>query len=348
MNSESAGKPKRASVMACAFACRVFLAPGAVSAVQRTWAGDDFTKEDLHHLVERDVAHWLRLRAGEAPVVVAGAPSSTTALISFGGVAGLGTLYWENAEGLKHAGALFASPSPEAARDLVRSLGVTHIVLFSWDAFEVELAHEYRGLSPDTPIPADLFVAKLLSSAVPPPWLRAIPFKLPDNPALTGEQVRIWEVVPEQTPVQSVAHAVNYYLELGLPQVAERLVPVLAGFKDDLTASVMLGGIASRQRDAAAFSRAAERVDTQLSQVETLSLDDRVHLVVVLVVGQQTELARSQLLAALRMADETKLRHLTPGTLSDLLALSDALGVDWPETALKRLAERLVPPARRT
>lgn len=327
--------------------CLLLFLPGAVGAVQRTLAGADFTKEELRHLAERDVAHWLRLRAGTAPVAVAGAPSTTTALISLGGLSGLGTLYWENAEGLKHAGALFGATSPEEARALARSLGVTHIVLFSWDAFEAVLAKEYRGLPQNAPIPPDMFVANLLSSPVPPPWLRAIPFKLPDNPALAGEQVRIWEVTADQPPAEAVAHAANYYLELGVPSIAERLAPELGKFNDTLISSVMLAGIASRRHDSTAFASAFERVVAQISQADRLSLDDRVHLVVVLAVGRQENLARGQLMEGMRKADEQSVRHLTPGTLSDLLALCEALNVEWPNPALKQLAVKLVPPAKR-
>jgi len=65
----------------------------------------------------------------------------------------------------------------------------------------------------------------LLTSAVPPPWLRAIPFPLPDHPALKGERIRIWEVTPDQTPAEAAAHSANYYLELGEPAMANRLAP---------------------------------------------------------------------------------------------------------------------------
>ncbi|HVS54080.1 MAG TPA: hypothetical protein VHD62_17120 [Opitutaceae bacterium] len=327
--------------------CGLALAPGAVSAVRRALATDEFTPEEVQHLVERDVAHWLRLRSGGERVVVAGAPSSTTALIAFGGVTGVGTLYWENAEGLRHAGEFFAAPSADAAHELARRFGLTHIVLFSWDAFELPLAKEFRGLAPEAPLPADIFVANLLRAAVPPAWLRAVPFKLPDNAALAGQQVRIWEIVREQTAAEAAAHAANYYLELGQPQVAAQLEPELTRSDDRLAAAVMRAALASRRRDAAAFSAALSRVQSQLAQADELGLDDRVHLVVVLVVGQQLELARAQLRAGVTAMNERELRRLTPGTLSDLLALSEALAVEWPDAKLRRLAEQLVPPSRR-
>ncbi len=341
------GEKKRTPVIAWSVACGLLFVPGAVNAVRQTLEGSEFSNAEIRRLAQRDVAHWLRQRAGNEPVVVASSPTGTTLLISQGGVSGLGTLYWENAEGLKHAAALFAAPSPEAAHELARRFGVTHFVFFSWDPFETVLAKLARGVSENALIPPDAFIAKLLTSPVPPPWLRAIPFKLPDHTALKGERIRIWEVTPDQTPAEAAAHSANYYLELGEPEMANRLAPILAGFKDDLVATVMLGGIASRQSDAAGFSAAFARIGAQLSQAESLSLDDHLHLVVVLAVGQRPDLAREQLQACMRKVNERSLRHLTADMLSDLFALSDGLGVEFSDPALKQLAERLVPPLAR-
>ena len=344
---EAQGEKKRAAVVAWSVACGLLFVPGAVQAVRQTLEGSEFSNAEIRNLAQRDVAHWLRQRGGDGRIVVAGAPPETTLLISLGGMAGLDTLYWENAEGLKHAAALFAAPSAGAAHELVRRLGVTHLVFFSWDPFEMVLAKLARGLPEKALIPPDAFIVTLLTSTVPPPWLRAIPFKLPDHPALKGERIRIWEVTPDQTPAEAAAYSANYYLELGEPAMANRLAPVLAGFKDDLVATVMLGGIASRQSDATAFSAAFERVTAQLRQAESLQLDDHLHLVVVLVVGQRADLAREQLQSCMKKVSDDSLRHLTPGTLADLLALSEALRVEWPDPALKQLAEHLVPPIER-
>lgn len=344
----SAPENRRAfSPFAWTLAGALLLLPGLIAAVQRTAASGEFSRRELRSLAERDVAHWLRLRADDGRVVVAGSPNSTTKLIALGGLTGLGTLYWENVSGLKNAAALFAAPSADVAHERVRRLGVTHIVLFSWDAFEVAMAKLDRGLPETTPLPSDAFIVSLLGAPVPPPWLRAIPFKLPDHEALRGDQVRIWEVTAEQTPPETVAHAASYYLESGAADIAAKFAPMLVGFKDDLAASVMLAGIAARQRDAQAFSAAIARILAQLRSAENLALDDRVALIGVLAVGQQTNLAREQLQAAMRHVDARNLHALTPGTLSDLLALADALQVDFPDPAMKRLAERLVPPAKR-
>ena len=60
---------------------------------------------------------------------------------------------------------------------------------------------------------ARIFAAGLFGAPVPPAWLRPVPFKLPKHPALEGEQVRIWEITPEQTPWNVAA---TVYTALGV------------------------------------------------------------------------------------------------------------------------------------
>lgn len=340
------GKNRRATFY-WAMACGLLLLPGATGAMQRVRDRGEATDAEIHSLAERDVAHWLRLRGGADRIVVASAPASATSLIYLGGLDGVGTLYWENAEGLKNAAALFDAPSAEAAQEIAERLKITHIVLFSWDAFEVSLAKLHRGLPETAPIPDDCFIANLLKSPVPPPWLRAIPFKLPNHPSLKGTQVRIWEVSPERSPAEAIAHAANYYLELGMPEIGAKFGPLLAEQGTDLTALTMLAGLASRQHDDALFSKVLEQIVARLSRAEQLRPDDHVHLVVVLAVAGRAELARTQLQSCLRKLDERSLRHLTPGTLSDLLTLTEAFGLELPSPSLHQLAQQLVPPAKR-
>lgn len=350
-NLETGSEPKQRSPWRwIAIASGLLLLPGMCDAIRRTLQSDESSQREIQSLAERDVAHWLRLRSGSERVVIAGAPMSTTKLISFGGtrVAGVGTLYWENVAGLKNAAALFAEKSPEAAHEAAMRLGVTHLVLFSWDAFEVVLAKMSRGLTEDASIPADLFIANLLKAPVPPPWLRAIPFKLPSHPSLEGSQVRIWELTAELSPAEAVAHAANYFLELGAMDVAAQFTPLLSKYPESLPAVVMQAAIASRRRDAPAFSVALQQIGSRLAQTQTLALDDHLNLVIVLAVADRTDLARNQLVACLRKIDERSLRRLSAGALSDLLALSEAFAVELPSAELTALAQRLLPPAKRS
>jgi len=51
----------------------------------------------------------------------------------FGGLHGLGTLYWENRDGLKAAASIYGAPSLDVARERVMEHRITHLVFFTWD-----------------------------------------------------------------------------------------------------------------------------------------------------------------------------------------------------------------------
>lgn len=334
----------RASFAVWMFVVAALFTSGALNAIQRTMGGSEVTTDEIRSLAVRDVAHWLRSRVGADRPVVAASPGITTSLIYYGGTTGVGTLYWENAEGLRQIAALFATQSSDEARDIAMRLGVTHIVFFSWESFETTLARLRLGLADEAPLPADTFATRLLSSPVPPPWLQPIPLKLPGHPALAGSQMRVWEITPPHPPFTALARTANYFLELGRLEDAGRMVPLLSRFGEELPASVMLAAIASRQRDPDAFANAFAKVLSTLDRAESLSLDEHIHLVVVLTVAQQLDQAQAQLRQCMLKVNERTLRQLTPGTLADLLALGDGLRVSLPTPELQQLAVKLLPP----
>lgn len=323
----------------------VFL-PGLITNLRRPLALPETTTDDIQNLAVRDVAHWLKLRARDQRAVVLASPTTTTKLLLYGGVQGIDTLYWENLPGLRNAADLFAARSDEEARALAARLGVTHIVFFTWEVFEPALVLLQRDLPPDAPVPTDAFYARLLKSPVPPLWLQPVPFKLPKHPALEGEKIWIWQVVPEQAPATALARATNYFLELGQLEASAKFAEPLMQFPDELTAMVMLAAIASRDGDQEGFTAAFGQVLARLDQASSLALDEQIHLAVVLAVGRRADLAQAQVRASVARLDEAALRQLSVGTLSDLLALSEALEVPLPDAHLRDVAERLMPPKR--
>jgi len=341
---EGAARRAGASFFAWLIAAFAVFAPGLAGATWRAVNAREFTTDNLRALAVRDVAHWLRMRSGEERPVVGGSPSSTTMLSYYGGAKGVGTLYWENSEGLKNAAALFAAQSSNEAHEIATRLGLTHFVLFSWEPFEAPLARLHLGLEKDAPLPENTFATRIWNAPVPPPWLRAVPFSLPDNPALAGSQVRVLEVTAPQSPATAIARAANCFLELGTLDDAARAVPLLERFSDELPAAVMLAAVASRLGDPEGFTRALAKVDARIDRAEALALDEHVRLVSVLSVAQQQDIAQAQLRACMRKADERSVRRLTTGTLADLLALSDALAVPFQDPELRELAVRLLPP----
>ena len=327
--------------------CGLLLLPGAASLVRSAVEPPAPSPADVRRLEERDVAHWLRLRMGTDRTVVASTPATTNHLIYFGSCLGLGTLYWENTEGFKHAAAIFAARSADEAHALVRRYGVTHLVLLTWDDFADDFVRFYRELPPGAPVPADAFIEQLLHGGGLPPWLRLIPYRLPSNPVLQGQTVFVFEVTPEQPPPVAAAHLVDYLLEMDEPGPAAAAARQLAQYPSDLQAQVTLACFQGQTGQPEALAATLERVRDDLPEAAALDVEDRIRLALVLAAGRQTEWAREELRQAIARLDERTLRRLTTGTLGDLLKLTDALGVELPDARLRQLALSLYPPMLR-
>ncbi len=167
--------------------------------------------EEAITLVVRDVAWKLREQAGNKQINVLSGPTTTTLLSFFGDTQGVGTLYWENLAGLKAAGAIYGAESDEKALALCREHAVTHIVIFSWDAFAQPYARLHHGRSADAKTD-DCFVNTLLNAETPPTWLRPLPYIMLPQLAQKGHWVHIFEVKPEQSRAESFFH-LGLYLE---------------------------------------------------------------------------------------------------------------------------------------
>ena len=55
-------------------------------------------------------------------------------MVWFGGFQGVGSLYWENLDGLRAANAIYSAPDPDSARALPARRGVTHLAFVAWNA----------------------------------------------------------------------------------------------------------------------------------------------------------------------------------------------------------------------
>lgn len=189
------GLMPRAAAVACVI---LILVPYPAYSMRGPWRHGFPAERDIPQIIARDVSHMLRTRVAGNPVVVLSAPTSTTWLMYFGGFSGIGTLYWENLEGLKAAAAIYGARNAEEAKALIDRHGITHLVFFSWETF----AHGYtllaRGQRLDPrgsqATPRDAFIVQLLEEGRVPPWLEVVPYALPDVPLLARMRVWIFEV----------------------------------------------------------------------------------------------------------------------------------------------------------
>ncbi len=190
----------------------------------------ELTLDGACSMVMRDIGWALRRAAGDRPVNVLSGPTSTTALAFYGDVKGLSTLYWENKAGLETAGAIFGAADEEEVLRLCRERDITHVVLFSWDAFAQPYARLHHQRPPDAGI-EDCYLAELLAKRSMPLWLRPLHYELMPQLEDLGHWVQIFEFRPDQKPAESYYYLGQYLTARGLAE--EALQAYLQAWKCD-------------------------------------------------------------------------------------------------------------------
>jgi tetratricopeptide (TPR) repeat protein len=132
-------------------------------------------------------------------------------------------LYWENLEGLRKAAAIYSLRDENEALNRIQELGVTHILLFSWDSFGQRYVRLQRGLGKDDEA-RDGFIPALLEGTRPQPaWLTPLYYPLPKEYKLGDDQwVRIYAVAPGQSRAEWFHGVAIYQLDAGKEDLAER------------------------------------------------------------------------------------------------------------------------------
>ena len=166
-------------------------------------------KEMAPNIILRDVVQRiLMMDASKKPRILC-APTSSTQVAFYSGAEVLGTLYWENKDGLKAAAKIFASTTEDETKQLLIQKGITHILIFSWDEFIVEYAKLLSDASSKSTADNDLFIKKLISEETPPQWLKPLYYPIPESFELQDQKVYLYQIVPGQSPAE-------YHMNLGL------------------------------------------------------------------------------------------------------------------------------------
>ncbi len=316
------------------------LLPGAIQLCPREVGGKNpsLSQAEVMGLVERDIARWVALHAGDAGAVALAPPNETIAMYYYGGVRGLATLDRENRDGLGAAVRIASASTPEEAQDLMSRRGIAFIVIPGWDSTLDVFARMGLGRIEGS------FIDRLHRWELPP-WLRPVPYILPAIGGLEGQSVVVFEVNEAQDDATAAGRLAEYFVEMDKLDLAATAAQTLRRFPSDLGALVARAQVANALGDAEGFAQA---VNLLLSRLPTraeraLPWDRRVSLAVVLAVGKHMDLARAQVGKCLAEVDEEKLRSLSPGSLYHLEVLSKAAkqGIDDPR--LRQLALDLLP-----
>lgn len=185
--------------------------------------GNSVDQSIVPSVITRDICQRISASMpGKQPVVLA-SPSTSTEIIYYGGAKAIGTLYWENLEGLRKAAEIYSLKDENEALRRIQELGVTHILLFSWDSFGQRYVRLQRGLGKDDEA-RDGFIPALLEGTRPQPtWLTPLYYPIPKEYKLGDDQwVRIYSVAPGQSKADWFHGIAIYQLDAGKEDLAER------------------------------------------------------------------------------------------------------------------------------
>ena len=206
----------------------LFLYPAVkrVTDGQRDVANRRVSPADAGNALARDLAKIIRSSQPEGPIVLLTNPNSSTNVGYYGRFQTLGTLYWENLEGLKSAAEIFSAKSPREAAVLIRQHRVTHIAMVSEENFIAQY-HQLLNPAATTEDLKKSFGYQLLVDRTIPPWLQLIPYQAPDDLKALNASVLLFRVAFEQTPADALYHLAIGKIAMGSVADAERDLDVL-------------------------------------------------------------------------------------------------------------------------
>jgi tetratricopeptide (TPR) repeat protein len=176
----------------------------------------------------RDVAATLRSSQPSGDITLLSSPNSSTGIGYYGRFKTIGTLYWENAEGLKAAAAIFSAQTDDEAEKLIKARGITHIAMISDENF---LGPYYALLHPDAKAD-DLkttFGYRLLVANQFPKWLRILPYQVPSDLRPLNAKVILFKVDFSQSFADALFHLAMAQVAWGALPDASRTLDQLAG-----------------------------------------------------------------------------------------------------------------------
>ena len=217
----------------CALATCAPLTLGTFTMLFRKMDEESLSKSVIPTLIARDISHrLLQADSNKLPTVLTG-PTTSTELNYYGGIRTLGTLYWENLPGLKSAAFIFAAPDEPTFRDLINKAGVNYILVSTWDNFGSAFVDLLRQADYSVPEPGHTYLERLLAGEPLPTWLRPLFYPIPEGFDIPEENLRLFAIVPNQTPAQAMLHQGIYAFDAGdfplakeLFQKAEKISPL--------------------------------------------------------------------------------------------------------------------------
>ncbi len=303
---------------------------------------DELTSTEATSLIERNLAHWLARRTCPERAVVLAPPGMTAALIYYGSIRGIGTLYPENHDGRSAAVRMARSTSNPESLALLENRQVTHIIMPSWDP----ALFDYTRLGSGNPGGNQVAI---LNRWDLPPWVRPVVYRIQQMTGWGRTSVTVLEIGEEQEEADAVSRLAEYFLEMGQSERAAELRSQLQNYPASLGALAALAQIEMALGDTTAFNRTLSVVApyAEGGAARSMPWDRRISLAIVLAQGRKRDLAREQLQQCLDTMNGSHLRSLTPNTLYRFQLLCRRFDLEITDPVLQARALELLPPELR-
>jgi hypothetical protein len=226
----------------------------------------------------------------------------------------------------------------DEALDLVDRHGIDLIVVPSWDAQLDTFANIGLGRVTGTFVDG-------LHKWILPPWLRPVPYPLPEIEGFEGQSVLVLMRTEDQGDALLMSRVADYLVETDNLRMASSASSALKRFPADIGATVARAEVQNALGETGEFSHAMDSLLPNLKgeKERALPWDRRVNLAVALAQGRHLDHARVEMQKCLADLNEEKLRSLTPGALYRFQVLGKILGMEIADPQLRELAIDLLP-----
>jgi hypothetical protein len=321
------------ALAACMAGVAMLRAPSSSSAL---------TPREGEELIDRHLAHWLAERSGHKRAIVFAPPNETLGLWFYGDLRGIGTFSPDNRTGFGATLNIAAASTMEEVENDIRALGISYVVVPSWDPFFDDFGRLYldRRFANRT----SQFISGLRGFNLPP-WLRAVPYQIPVGGGFAGQSVLVFEVVEDQAPAAAAGRLAEYLVETGDLDRAASVAQGLRRFPGDVGALAAEAQVEGARGDTEGVSSTLATLLARLhgGGDRYLPWDRRVSLSIVLAQAGRNDLSRVQVARCIADLNEARLRFLSTGSLYALLVLSRGFGVEITDPRLRDLAPQLLP-----
>ena len=154
---------------------------------------NDVQLGETAQLLYRDIANALLKSGADAHSILLTNPNASVGIGYYGSMRTVGTLYWENHDGLRSAAEIFGAKDDAEAAAHIHAKGITHVAMISSYDFLPEYRYALRGgLRPMDD--RDGFGHRLLYQHRVPVWLRPLDYDVPAPLAPLGFKVALFAI----------------------------------------------------------------------------------------------------------------------------------------------------------